>query len=94
MLKCLIRRLFKEYAQLKGIKVEMKNRIKKEEYKITFLYGGVLFLVGLIGMIFPATANYIVTFCFIYGGSSLLIGLLYFGTHKVKFQNKKHEKNK
>ena len=94
MLKCLIRRFFKEYAQLKGIKIEMKNRIKKEEYKITFLYGGVLFLVGLIGMIFPATAKYIVSFCFIYGGSSLLVGLLYFVTDRKEDQSKENKKIK
>lgn len=72
----------------------MKNSIKKEEYKITFLYGGVLFLVGLIGMIFPTTAKYIVTFCFIYGGSSLLVALLYFLTNRNEIQSKENEKIK
>ena len=94
MLKCLIRRYFKEYEQLEGIKFKMKKSVKKEEYKITFLYGGVLFLVGLIGMIFPATAKYIVSFCFIYGGSSLLVGLLYFVTNRNEVQSKENEKIK
>ncbi|WP_350467437.1 hypothetical protein [Carnobacterium sp.] len=72
----------------------MKNSIKKEEYNITFLYGSVLFLVGLIGMIFPATAKYIVSFCFIYGGSSLLVGLLYFVTNRNEVKSKENEKLK
>lgn len=86
--------IFKEYEKLEGIKLIMKNSMKKEEYKITFLYGGVLFLVGITGMIFPSTAKYIATFCFIYGGSSLLVGLLYFVTYRNEVQSKENKKIK
>lgn len=72
----------------------MKDIINKAQYKMTLLYGIILFLVGLIGMIFPATIKFIISFCFISGGSSLITGLLYFVTHRTESQNKENEKTK
>jgi uncharacterized membrane protein HdeD (DUF308 family) len=72
----------------------LKDIIKKEQFKMSLLYGSVLFLAGLVGMVFPATTKFIVTFCFIFGGSSLMTGLLYFVTHRTKSQSKENEKIK
>ena len=53
----------------------MKN-LNEGVAKVLVLYGVVLFTMGIIGMIYPESARFIVSFCFIYGGSTLIQGVL------------------
>ncbi|WP_034553376.1 hypothetical protein [Carnobacterium funditum] len=67
----------------------MKETIKKEQNKIILIYGTLFFIVGLIGTIFPEISKFIISFCFIFGGSSILTGLFYFAGKKINQTDKK-----
>ena len=66
----------------------MKETIKKEQSKMTLIYGTLFLVVGLIGIIFPESSRFIISFCFIFGGSSTLTGLFYFAGKKMNQSNK------
>lgn len=65
---------------------------KRKQYQMSLLYGTIFFFVGVLGMVFPETSRFIASFCFIFGGSSLLQALLYLGKHKNKTDIKYGEK--
>lgn len=66
----------------------MKEIIRKEQNKVTLIYGTLFFVAGLTGTIFPETSRFILNFCFIFGGSSILTGLFYFAGKKINQSNK------
>ena len=66
----------------------MKETIRKEQSKMTLIYGTLFLVVGLIGTIFPESSRFIISFCFIFGGSSTLTGLFYFAGKKINQPNK------
>lgn len=68
---------------LKGMIVKMKETIKKEQNKLILIYGTLFFVAGLIGTIFPESSRFIMSFCFIFGGTSILSGLFYFAGKKI-----------
>ena len=67
---------------------KMKETIRKEQSKMTLIYGTLFLVVGLIGTIFPESSRFIISFCFIFGGSSTLTGLFYFAGKKMNQPNK------
>ena len=69
----------------------MKETIRKEQSKMTLIYGTIFLVVGVIGTLFPENSQFIISFCFIFGGSSMLTGLFYFAGKKMN-QPKKNEK--
>jgi len=66
----------------------MKKMIRKEQSKMTLIYGILFLIVGLVGTIFPESSRFIINFCFIFGGSSTLTGLAYFAGKKINQPNK------
>lgn len=68
---------------LRGILVKMKETIKKEQNKLILIYGTLFFITGLIGIIFPESSRFIMSFCFMFGGTSILSGLFYFAGKKI-----------
>ncbi|UJF15424.1 hypothetical protein LZ578_10700 [Jeotgalibaca sp. MA1X17-3] len=64
---------------------------EKQHYQITLLYGTVLFLIGFMGIIFPETLRFIANFCFIFGATSLLQGLLYLIKNRRKKDSEKEK---
>lgn len=67
----------------RGKGTEMKN-LNEGVSKVLVLYGGILFAMGIIGMVYPESARFIVSFCFIYGGSTLIQGALRLAALKKK----------
>ena len=61
-----------------------KFSINESVSKLMVLYGVILFAMGIIGMIYPASARFIVSFCFIYGGSTLIQGVFRVANLKKK----------
>lgn len=70
----------------------MKENVKKEHYRITLYYGSLFLVVGIIGKFFPQNLEVLISFCFIFGGASVLTGLFYFVTHRTESQSKENEK--
>ncbi len=66
----------------------MNETIRKEQSKMTLIYGTLFLVVGLIATIFPESSRFIISFCFIFGGSSTLTGLFYFAGKKMNQPNK------
>lgn len=72
----------------------MKDSVKKEHYRITMYYGALFFVLGIIGKFFPQNLEFIISFCFIFGGASVLSGFFYFVISRTKSQSKENEKTK
>ena len=66
----------------------MKETIRKEQSRMTLIYGTIILVVGLIGTFFPESSRFIISFCFIFGGSSTLTGSFYFAGKKINQPNK------
>lgn len=69
----------------------MKKRTPKQEkkfYQIDFLFGLITFPVGIMGIFFldnqPLILRLFINFCFIFGGSSFFVSLLYLFFHRTK----------
>ena len=69
----------------------MKETIRKEQSKMMLIYGTIILVLGLIGTFFPESSRFIINFCFIFGGSSMLTVLFYFAGKKMN-QPKKNKK--
>lgn len=57
--------------------------VEKMQYKLTFQYGLIFLMLGVIGLIFPESSQFIRLFCIIFGGSTFLKGFLYFKKHRA-----------
>ncbi|MFV8240892.1 hypothetical protein ACNNM0_09135 [Aerococcus viridans] len=86
--KILLKSLFQLIRTNERNDSKMKETIRKEQSKMTLIYGTLFLVVGLIGTIFPESSRFIISFCFIFGGSSTLTGLFYFAGMKMNQQNK------
>ena len=69
----------------------MKETIRKEQSKMMLIYGTIILVLGLIGTFFPESSRFIINFCFIFGGSSMLTGLFYFAGKKMNQPKKKQK---
>ncbi|MFV8808427.1 hypothetical protein [Aerococcus urinaeequi] len=86
--KILLKSLFQLIRTNERNDSKMKETIRKEQSKMTLIYGTLFLVVGLIGTIFPESSRFIISFCFIFGGSSTLTGLFYFAGKKMNQPNK------
>lgn len=86
--KILLKSLFQLIRTNERNDSKMKETIRKEQSKMTLIYGTLFLVVGLIGTIFPGSSRFIISFCFIFGGSSTLTGLFYFAGKKMNQPNK------
>lgn len=86
--KILLKSLFQLIRTNERNDSKMKETIRKEQSKMTLIYGTLFLVVGLIGTIFPESSRFIISFCFIFGGSSMLTGLFYFAGKKMNQPNK------
>lgn len=86
--KILLKSLFQLIRTKERNDSKMKETIRKEQSKMTLIYGTLFLVVGLIGTIFPESSRFIISFCFIFGGSSTLTGLFYFAGKKMNQPNK------
>ena len=86
--KILLKSLFQLIRTNERNDSKMKETIRKEQSKMTLIYGILFLVVGLIGTIFPESSRFIISFCFIFGGSSTLTGLFYFAGKKMNQPNK------
>lgn len=86
--KILLKSLFQLIRTNERNDSKMKDTIRKEQSKMTLIYGTLFLVVGLIGTIFPESSRFIISFCFIFGGSSTLTGLFYFAGKKMNQPNK------
>lgn len=86
--KILLKSLFQLIRTNERNDSKMKETIRKEQSKMTLIYGTLFLVVGLTGTIFPETSQFILNFCFIFGGSSILTGLFYFAGKKMNQPNK------
>lgn len=86
--KILLKSLFQLIRTDERNDSKMKETIRKEQSKMILIYGTLLLVVGLIGTIFPESSRFIISFCFIFGGSSTLTGLFYFAGKKMNQLNK------
>lgn len=86
--KILLKSLFQLIITNERNDSKMKETIRKEQSKMTLIYGTLFLVVGLIGTIFPESSRFIISFCFIFGGSSTLTGLFYFAGKKMNQPNK------
>ena len=66
----------------------MKETIRKEQSRMTLIYGTIILVVGLIGTFFPESSRFIISLCFIFGESSTLTELFYFAGKKINQPNK------
>ena len=86
--KILLKSLFQLIRTNERNDSKMKETIRKEQSKMTLIYGTLFLVAGLIGTIFPESSRFIISFCFIFGGSSTLTGLFYFAGKKMNQPNK------
>lgn len=86
--KILLKSLFQLIRTNERNDSKMKETIRKEQSKMTLISGTLFLVVGLIGTIFPESSRFIISFCFIFGGSSTLTGLFYFAGKKMNQPNK------
>ena len=86
--KILLKSLFQLIRTNERNDSKMKETIRKEQSKMTLIYGTLFLVVGLIGTIFPESSRFIISFCFIFDGSSTLTGLFYFAGKKMNQPNK------
>lgn len=73
----------KDRTREKG--TEMKNL--EDAHKMMVLHSGIFFAMGIIGTFYPESAKFIVNFCFIYGGSTLIQSVIWLA--KVKKEKDK-----
>ena len=89
--KILLKSLFQLIRTNERNDSKMKETIRKEQSKMMLIYGTIILVLGLIGTFFPESSRFIINFCFIFGGSSMLTGLFYFAGKKMN-QPKKNKK--
>lgn len=65
--------------------------VEKMQYKMTFQYGLIFLMLGVVGLIFPESSQFIRLFCIIFGGSTFLKGILYLKKHRT-IKNIKQDK--
>ena len=85
--KILLKSLFQLIRTNERNDSKMKETIRKEQSKMTLIYGTLFLVVGLIGTIFPESSRFIISFCFIFVGSRKKTGLFYFDRKTINQPN-------
>ena len=70
----------------------MKNHIQREQVKIKLFYGSLCFIVGTVGLFFQSYLKFLMIFCFIFGGTSVLNSMVYFLFHRKTTSSKNEER--